>query len=156
MNDTSATPVTSASPTATAPFPTGLRLHTGGCHCGAVRFQVEVDLAAGATRCNCSMCTKVAQTSNTVKPGAFQLLSDPAKLGVYEWGGRVLRRYFCKTCGIHCFTRGHLAELGGDFVGVSFNCLDDVDPAQLKIGHWDGRHDNWHAGPRDTPWPIFG
>jgi len=23
----------------------------------------------------------------------------------------------------------------------------------VKVGHWDGRHDNWQGGLRDTPWP---
>jgi hypothetical protein len=128
--------------------------HTGGCHCGAVRFEAEVDLSA-ATRCNCSICTKVAQVSSHVKPAAFRLLSDRAALSSYAWGGKVAQRFFCKTCGIHCFSEGHLAELGGDFVSINFNCLDDVDPGQLTIRHWDGRHNNWYAGARETPWPIF-
>jgi len=32
----------------------------------------------------------------------------------------------------------------------NLNCLDDVDPNALKLGH----HDNWRAGVRDQPWPI--
>jgi hypothetical protein len=39
-------------------------------------------------------------------------------------------------------------------VSVNVNCLDDVDPWQLSITYWDGRHDNWEAGPRPAPWPI--
>src|SRR2546423_7256814 len=105
----------------------GLQKHPGGCHCGAVRFEVELDLAAGATRCNCSICNKVAATSNVVKPAAFRLLSDPASASVYEWGGKTMQRYFCKACGIHCFGRGYLEQLGGDYVAVNFNCLDGVD-----------------------------
>jgi hypothetical protein len=38
---------------------------------------------------------------------------------------------------------------------VNLNCLDDADPNALKVAHWDGRHDNWQAGPRDAPWPMF-
>src|SRR3954449_4819157 len=91
-----------------------LAKYTGGCHCGAVRFEAELDLSAGATRCNCSICTKVAQTSNHTRPERFTLLSDPAAMSFYEWGGKIARRFFCKACGIHCFARGHLAELGGD------------------------------------------
>jgi hypothetical protein len=37
---------------------------------------------------------------------------------------------------------------------VSFNALDDIDPSDVKTVFWDGRHDNWQAGSRDTPWPI--
>jgi hypothetical protein len=118
-----------------------------------VRFEIEADLTR-ASRCNCSICMKVAQTGVISKPETFTLLSDEAKLGCYEWGAKISRRYFCKRCGIHCFAKGHLAELGGDYVSVNVNCLDDVDPATLKVVFWDGRHDNWQVGPRDTPWPL--
>ncbi len=63
-------------------------------------------------------------------------------------------RFFCNTCGVYCFGRGHLEQLGGDFVSVNLNCLDDVELARLTVVHWDGRHDNWQVGPRATPWPV--
>lgn len=131
-----------------------LRL-TGGCHCGAVRFQAELSSKLAGSRCNCSICTKTSVISAMVKPSSFQLLSSPEQLGEYEWGGKISKRVFCKNCGVHCFGRGHLAELGGDYVSLNLNCLDGVDPNQLPVVHWDGRHDNWHAGPRSSPWPIF-
>lgn len=130
-------------------------VHQGGCHCGAVRFEVDFDPGKGATRCNCSICVKTATTGVIVKPEAFRLLSGEDALSTYEWGHKVSRRYFCKHCGIHCFGRGHLDVLGGDFVSLAVNCLDDVDLSELSILHWDGRHDNWYVGPRPEPWPIF-
>jgi hypothetical protein len=132
----------------------GSKRHAGSCHCGAVRFEVELDLGQGGGRCNCSICVKISSFNTIVKPAAFRLLSGEDALGVYEWGAKVSRRYFCKQCGVHCFGRGHLAELGGDFVSVSLNALDGVELAGLNVVYWDGRHNNWHAGPRDTPWPI--
>ena len=135
--------------------PAGVRLHTGGCHCGAVRFQVEIDPQAGGARCNCSICTKTAGTTAIVKPEAFQLLSTRDHLSMYEWGGKTGQRFFCKTCGVHCFGPGYLEQVGGAYVSVSLNCLDQVDPNQMPIVYWDGRHDNWHSGPRSAPWPIF-
>ena len=128
--------------------------HTGSCHCGAVRFQVEADLGEGASRCNCSVCTKIATTGRIVKPGAFALVAGEENLGVYEWGGKISKRFFCKNCGIHCFARGHLAEIGGDYVSVNLNCIDGLDPNSLEVVYWDGRHDNWQAGTRDKPWPV--
>jgi hypothetical protein len=139
----------------TAGTGTGVRLHTGGCHCGAVRFQVELDPQAGGSRCNCSICSKISLTTAIVKPEAFRLLSAPDKLNMYEWGGKTGQRFFCKTCGVHCYGPGYLEQVGGAYVSVSLNCLDDVDANQLPIVHWDGRHNNWQAGPRKTPWPIF-
>jgi hypothetical protein len=89
-----------------------------------------------------------------VKPAAFTLLAGEESLAAYEWGARISRRFFCKQCGIHCFGRGHLAEVGGDYVSVNLNCLDGVDPGLVALVYWDGRHNNWEAGPRPTPWPI--
>lgn len=128
--------------------------YEGTCHCGAVRFQVEADLSSGASRCNCSICTRVAQLGLLVKPEAFKLLAGEDALSFYEWGHKVSRRYFCRHCGIHCFGRGSLPELGGAFVSANLNCVEAVEPEQLKIVYWDGRHNNWEAGPRDRPWPI--
>lgn len=90
-----------------------------------------------------------------VKPDAFRVVSGEENLGKYVWGP-VSTRSFCKHCGVHLFGSGHLAELGGDFVSVNLNTLDDTDPNQVAVLHWDGRHDNWQAGTRPTPWPIRG
>jgi hypothetical protein len=136
-----------------SPSRTGIK-RMGGCHCGAVRFAVWLEDDKSGARCNCSICTKVAQTGAIVKPHAFELLAGEDHLSSYEWGGKTARRYFCKHCGIHCFGRGHLAEVGGDYVSVNLNTVDDMDPAALEVIYWDGRHNNWQAGPRATPWAI--
>lgn len=134
--------------------PSQERPHVGSCHCGAVRFAVTVDASVG-NGCNCSVCTRVGATTGIVKPEAFALLRGESELSAYEWGGRTGTRYFCKHCGVTCFMRGFLAELGGPYVSVSFNCLEDIDLADVTVQFWDGRHDNWHAGTRSSPWPVF-
>ena len=127
--------------------------HNGGCHCGAVRFIAEVDASSGS-RCNCSICTKLSHVTAIVKPDKLRLTQGEDALLSYAWGSKVGTRYFCRHCGITVFGRGSLAELGGEYASVSLNTLDDVDPIDIKVVHWDGRHNNWEAGPRDTPWPI--
>ena len=132
-----------------------MKTHQGSCHCGAVRFEADLDLATGASRCNCTVCQKLGLVGKHCKPDQLRVLAGEASLGVYEWGARIGKRYFCTTCGAHPFMRGHLAQLGGDFAAVNVNCLDDVDPSTLALGHWDGRHDNWQAGTAPKPWPVF-
>lgn len=129
------------------------KTHRGSCHCGAVRYEVDLDLGGKATRCNCTICTKTAVTGASTRPPSFRLLTPESELATYAMSP-VATRYFCPRCGIHCFGRGDIPELGGAFVSVNVNTLDDVDVGQLEIGYWDGRHDNWHAGLRDRPWPI--
>ena len=130
------------------------RQHAGSCHCGAVRFEVLLDEHLGGSRCNCSICTKLGMTGVIARPAALALIAGEDSLSWYEWGGKTARRFFCKHCGVHCFARGHLVEVGGDYVSVNLNAVDDLDVGELSIVYWDGRHNNWYAGTRPTPWPI--
>ena len=141
------------SPTETTTTEPAPPTHPGSCHCKAVRFEVDVDLAAGATRCNCTLCTKLMLTGVIVKPHQLRLVSGEEHLTSYP--NAIGVRWFCKRCGVHLGGRGHLAELGGDFASANVNALDDVDPNPLPLAHWDGRHDNWYGGTRHEPWPIF-
>ncbi len=45
--------------------------------------------------------------------------------------------------------------MGGDYVSINLNAIDDIDVAELPLVYWDGRHNNWYAGTRATPWPVF-
>jgi len=126
--------------------------HQGSCHCGAVKIEAELDASAG-TRCNCTICTKLGCIGTNMKPDAFRLIAGEDALGSYAMSPAAAR-YFCKRCGIYVFGKGHVAEIGGDFVSVNLNVLDDIDPGLLSVRYWDGRHDNWQAGPRDAAWPI--
>jgi hypothetical protein len=137
----------------TRPRTTHTKTHQGGCHCGAVRFEVALEPGFNGTRCNCSICAKTAITGAIVKPHAFRLLAGESDRASYQWGHKISTRYFCKHCGIHCYAEGYLEQVGGDYVSVNLNCLDEVDVNELDVIHWDGRHDNWMAGPRSAPWP---
>jgi hypothetical protein len=128
--------------------------HPGSCHCGAVRFLVKIDATAG-TRCNCSICQKDGLTAAIVKPEALTVIAGEDQLSTYEWGSKAGKRFFCKHCGIACFARGVLEQLGGAYASIPLNSLDDVDLAEVEVTYWDGRHYNWEAGARPTPWPVF-
>lgn len=131
-----------------------IKTHKGSCHCGAVKFEADVDLSKGATRCNCTVCTKLATLGVMAKPEGVRVTQGEDSLSYYEFGQKVAKRYFCKHCGAHCFGRGHLEMLGGDFASVNVNVLDDLDVGLLPVMFWDGRHNNWQAGLRPSPWPI--
>ena len=125
--------------------------HKGSCHCGAVHFEVDTDLGT-VSRCNCTICMKTAITGSMVKPEALRVVSGEDLLTAY--GRKEALRFFCSRCGINCFGRGDIPELGGPFASFNVNALDDVDPNAFTLIHWDGRHDNWQAGPHPAPWPI--
>lgn len=128
-------------------------VHPGSCVCGAVRFEATLDLAT-ASRCNCTFCTKLGTTGVIARPAALRLLQGADSLATYG-SNPAGHRSFCRVCGTHPFSAGHLEFLGGDYVSININTLDDLDLATIPVRHWDGRHDNWRAGPRPTPWPVF-
>lgn len=132
-----------------------MRAHTGSCVCGAVRFEVEVDLSAGVTRCNCTFCTKLHASGVTVKPDAFRLVQGGDALTRYAHTPGAPERAFCKRCGTHLFGDGDIPQLGGAFVSINVQTLDGVELSEIPLAYWDGRHDNWMAGTRPAPWPIY-
>ena len=136
--------------------PSSLRTHHGSCHCGAVRYEAQLDLSKGFTRCNCSICLKLASASITLKPAAFRLLQGREALGTYKATPQsAAHRLFCTRGGVYVYGEGDIPEVGGAFVSVNANTLDGVELAGLPVGYWDGRHDNWGAGLRPEPWPVL-
>jgi hypothetical protein len=125
---------------------------SGACHCGKVRIEADLDLAAGSNRCNCSICGKLRAWTVITKPQAVRLLSGQDDLSSYEWGAKISKRMFCKHCGVHVFSRGHLEQVGGDFCSVNLAIMD-VEPATLvtiPVRYFDGRNDDWLSTPQVT------
>lgn len=79
---------------------------TGGCGCGAVRFEITAPLVAAAY-CHCTRCQHrtgtAAQASARVERGTFRLLQGEESLGRWTPGG--LDKVFCRTCGSHVFAQ---------------------------------------------------
>ncbi|MFC7540646.1 GFA family protein [Siccirubricoccus deserti] len=73
--------------------------HTGGCHCGRVRFAVTADLAQ-VIACNCSICTKRGLLLAFVPPARFTLEAGEDALTDYQFGRKTIHHLFCAGCGV--------------------------------------------------------
>jgi hypothetical protein len=108
--------------------------YEGGCHCGAVRFRVDVTELV-AVDCNCSICTKKGILHYIVPPDRFTLLRGADCLSSYSFNTGVAKHTFCETCGIHPFytPRSH-----PEHVDVNVRCLDGDAWRLFRIEPFDG------------------
>ena len=116
-----------------------LQSHTGGCHCGKVRYQVKIDLTAPVISCNCSMCGRVGSLLSFVPAQQFTLLSGEDSLTDYQFNKHVIHHLFCRVCGIKAFARG-VGRDGGPTVAINTRCLDGVDVSKLNVMPYDGKN----------------
>jgi len=59
--------------------------HHGGCHCGAVRYRVEIDLSKPVMQCNCSICSRTGTLLSFVPASAFTLEKGEGSLTDYQF-----------------------------------------------------------------------
>jgi len=129
-----------------------MKTYQGGCHCGNVRFEAAFDVAAGSTKCNCSICTKARLWSLRVKPENFRLLTSESELTDYRFNSNSVRHLFCKTCGVRSYEWADIPQAGGAYYSVMVTCVDELDFGQLlaaPIRFCDGRANNWWSPPDD-------
>jgi hypothetical protein len=128
-----------------------VKTYAGSCHCGAVRYEADVDLAEGGARCNCSICRKTRAWGTSVKPEAFRLLSGEDALSSYAFG-QAGQHKFCKTCGVRVFGAFDIPEIGGKMVSIQLTTLDasDEDLAASPVMYCNGRDNDWWHPPAIT------
>ena len=114
--------------------------HTGGCHCGRVRFEVVAPAKLQVSECNCSMCSKASYLHLVVPADRFKLLSGREMLTTYSFNTHTAKHLFCSVCGIKSF---YVPRSNPDGWSVNARCLDDPDSLDIRIEAFDGR--NWEA-----------
>ena len=104
---------------------------TGGCLCGAVRFELEAE-PEGYGACHCGMCRKFSggiELGIEVQPGEITWTADEM-LRTYpssEWA----ERGFCGTCGSSLFWRLTAPGPIQGLMSVSAGALDSLEGLEL-------------------------
>lgn len=116
---------------------TGMQKVTGGCHCGAVRYEAEADLGS-TMQCNCSHCSAKGFVLTFTPENAFRLLSGGDRLKEYRFHKHVIAHQFCPECGVQPFAYGKDPQ-GNAMVALNLRVADDIDLDALTPQKVDGR-----------------
>jgi hypothetical protein len=128
------------------------KTHHGSCHCGAVKFEAALDLAAGTTKCNCSICFKTRAWMAFIPASDLRMVSGEGELRDYQFNRKKIHHHFCGKCGVRVFGRAAGPD-GRPMVAVRVNCLDGVEPrefAEAPVQYMDMLHDDFKHAPEET------
>ena len=118
-----------------------MRTHTGGCHCGRVRFEVVAPVHIEVWECNCSMCNKVGFLHLIVPAQRFKLLSGGDVLTTYTFNTGVAKHLFCSICGVKSF---YIPRSHPDGISVNARCIDEGSIESMSVSPFEGR--DWEKG----------
>jgi centromere protein V len=116
---------------------TSMSWKQGGCHCGAVRFEVLAPDEIEVNECTCSICHKAGYLHLIVDKERFRLLSGEDRLTTYTFNTGTAKHRFCSVCGIKSF---YVPRSKPDGYSVNVRCLDDGQVHVTRIAIFDGKH----------------
>jgi hypothetical protein len=110
---------------------------TGGCLCGAVRFEMDARADDPADYCHCAQCRRASGAPVSawlqVAPDRFRLTAGAPR--GFSPSPRTTR-WFCGDCG----GKLHMTDVEGRSVGVVLGALDDPEVVQpIAHGWWSVR-----------------
>jgi hypothetical protein len=108
--------------------------HRGGCHCGAVAFEVVAPARVTVSECNCSMCRMTGFLHLIVPRTRFRLLRGAEALSEYRFNTGTAQHLFCGHCGVKSF---YVPRSNPDGYSVNLRCLDQSTLAEVTIEPFD-------------------
>ena len=117
-----------------------MKTYTGGCHCGAIRFEADADEVPEVHDCNCSMCRRFAFLHLIVPKQRFRLLQGEDRLTCYTFNTGTARHLFCSVCGVKSF---YVPRSHPDGYSVNARCIDPGQLEEMRVIPFDGA--NWEA-----------
>ncbi len=108
--------------------------HAGGCHCGAVAFEVDAPARIAASDCNCSICRMSGFLHLIVPRSRFRLLRGADALTEYKFNTGTARHLFCSRCGVKSF---YVPRSNPDGYSVNVRCLDPSTIERVDVQPFD-------------------
>jgi hypothetical protein len=110
--------------------------HRGGCHCGAVVFEVDAPADLEAWECNCSICTMTGFLHLIVPANRLRLVRGAEALATYRFNTGVARHLFCRNCGVKSF---YVPRSNPDGYSVNLRCLKRDTVRSVTVRPFDDR-----------------
>src|SRR5437870_8842407 len=110
--------------------------HSGGCHCGRVRFEVVAPARLQVSDCDCSICSKSGYLHLVVPKSRFKLLSGSEVLTTYQFNTHTAKHLFCSVCGIKAF---YVPRSHPDGYSVNARCIDPGTVESMTVEPFNGR-----------------
>ena len=121
---------------------------SGGCHCGAVRYEMTAEVAHHAL-CHCTDCRKASGAPVTAWAMAaadqVTITGEPVTYASSEHG----RRLFCGACGTSLFYTNDVVFPG--MIDVQSATLDDPDAIPLQAQIQTAERIGWMTHLGDLP-----
>jgi hypothetical protein len=114
--------------------PEALVTHRGGCHCGAVAFEVDAPAHVTVSECNCSICRMSGFLHLIVPRTRFRLLRGADALTEYRFNTGSARHLFCRRCGVKSF---YVPRSNPDGYSVNLRCIDRATIAAVSVEPFD-------------------
>ena len=108
--------------------------HRGGCHCGAVAFEVMAPARVTVSDCNCSICRMSGYLHLIVPQERLRLLRGEEALTAYAFNTGTARHLFCRHCGVKSF---YVPRSNPDGYSVNLRCLDAATLEHVVIEPFD-------------------
>ena len=128
-------------------------IFTGGCQCGAVRYEIAADHLVGYA-CHCRECQKQSASAFGVSVPVIVIEADFTITGETSvWSrptdsGSITDCHFCPKCGSRLY---HSGRGGREWITVKGGSFDNPGAIPLVANIWVKRKASWITLPEGLP-----
>ena len=127
----------------------------GGCHCGAIRFELRTTRPPGEwtiRACQCTFCSgHGARTTSDPQGRVRFVVPDLSKLNRYRFGSRSADFYTCRNCGV--YVAAVLDSPRGRYATVNVNAIQPpVDVPAAAAMSYDDESPEQKLARREHNW----